>query len=148
LAESQPSDASGDARRSTHRAALAYVCAYRDELAAELAPLPAAPDGRLPSTLVDGLLVALGAAGDYGSWLDAMDEALRRSADALGLYGRVGSEQGSRELRLAGGSSALPPTADETVYLCPAGYCSRFAFAEGGAPRCVVAGQPMREDRL
>ena len=131
------------------RAALGYVCAQREELTAELASLPVEPGRKAPSTLVDELLGALDGGGECGPWLDEVDAALRRSGDALGLFGRAGAEWGQRNLRLAGGSRSAPPPVDEVVYLCPVGRCSRHAFAGGdGVPRCALVGGPMREDRL
>jgi len=121
---------SAGARQSMQRSALAYVCVHRDRVAAELVSLSVETGDNSLSGLVDGLLDAVTGDGGYGPWLDRIDAALRAPGNALGLYGLVGADRGPAPGRLVGGSSAMPPPADETVYLCPMGYCSRHAFVD------------------
>jgi hypothetical protein len=90
--------------------------------------------------LLDELSDALAAGRPITPVLDAIDAALRRAGDALGLY------PGQRSVQLPGIQPRLP---GGTLYLCPGRRCDRSMWAQpGAAPHCAFTGQALREEWL
>src|SRR5438309_1497004 len=86
--------AAGDAEHRD-RAALAYACEHLHELREHLHDASADPDAG-ETRLLDELIDALAAGRPVTPLLDAIDVALRRAGDALGLY------PGQRSVQLPG----------------------------------------------
>lgn len=134
------------------RAGLGYVCTHRAELREDLAaappPLPGTAAAGRPGLLFE-LAAAFAAGRDCGPLLDAIDEALKTSGDALGLYGRATAPGPRTYFEPPGLPGPVPRTADETVYLCPVARCSGYVWpAPDARPSCSLTGRPMRADRL
>lgn len=131
------------------RDALAYVCANFEELREDLRSISPGHSGE--SALLSVLTRAGSSPADihlaYAEHLDAIDAALLKGGDVLGLYGRAAL--GERSLNPPGIDKPPPPRDHETVYLCPDGACSRYALAdEIPHPSCALNGLPLREDHL
>lgn len=133
-----PAAAAGDAGHRD-RAALAYVCEHLHELRRYVHDTEADPDAGEPQ-LLDELIDALATGRPVTPVLDAIDAALRRAGDALGLY------HGQRSVQLPGIQPRMP---GGTLYLCPSRQCDRSTWAQlGPVPRCAFSGRPLREERL
>ncbi|MGW4994214.1 hypothetical protein ACWEQ3_42430 [Streptomyces mirabilis] len=115
--------------------ALAYVCAHLDELRDDLRSDPEGGDGPL-----DRLLAAVRGDGDVDASLAELHAVMQAGGDALGVYGAT------RGLRPVG--LGRDPT--ETVYVCPAGRCSRYWWPQAATtvPRCEMGGGTLRRVRL
>jgi hypothetical protein len=73
--------------------------------------------------------------------LDAIHEALIAAGDARGIYMRTRGN-----MTLPGMTASQPP---EVIYLCPIMRCRRVVPGPLViAPRCNLAGTPLRRDRL
>lgn len=121
---------------------LAAVCAHAEEIRADL--LDGSGGGEAP---LDDVLAAMAAGDDLAAPLEALHAVLQASGDALGLLGYSDHVATTRGLRPTGvGEAELV----ETVYLCPAGRCTRYWFPVGSAPvpHCRLDGVPLRADRL
>ena len=115
------------------RDGLAYVCAHLADLRRHLQTVG-------DTTALRDLLAALNHGQEVTGPLRALHSALLRAGDVRGVYG------GTRSLRPAGIDDTA---ATETVYLCPADRCSRYAWPESSAPpRCEATGQELRRGRL
>ncbi|MEU9247788.1 hypothetical protein [Streptomyces sp. NPDC048385] len=115
------------------RNGLAYVCAHLDDLRRRL-------EGAGDATALRDLLAAVRDGQEAAGPLRALHNALLGAGDARGVYGAT------RSFRPAG----IDGTATaETVYLCPADRCSRYAWPESSAaPLCEATGQRLRRGRL
>ncbi|HUY48328.1 MAG TPA: hypothetical protein VMV92_21790 [Streptosporangiaceae bacterium] len=115
------------------RDGLAYVCAHLDDLRRHL-------QSTGDVTALRDLVAAVRGGQEVTGPLRALHDALLGAGDARGVYGAT------RSLRPAG----IDDTATtETVYLCPADRCSRYAWPESSAaPRCEAIGQELRRGRL
>ncbi|GAB2901205.1 hypothetical protein GCM10022245_40660 [Streptomyces mayteni] len=118
------------------------MCAHADEIRTDLLSSPghsAAP--------LDDALAAMAAGGDPSGPLEVLHAVLQASGDALGLLGYTDHDATTRGIHPTGISES---ELVETVYLCPAGRCTRYWFptATAPVPHCRLDGAPLRGDRL
>ncbi|TDC25965.1 hypothetical protein E1265_05555 [Streptomyces sp. 8K308] len=123
---------------------LAAVCGHAKEIRADL--LHGSGGGAAP---LDDVLAAMAAGDDLAAPLEALHAVLRASGDALGLLGysdHVATTRGLEPAGIVGVEDGLV----ETVYLCPAGRCTRYWFPVGSAPvpHCRFDDVPLRGERL
>ncbi|WP_052849622.1 hypothetical protein [Streptomyces avicenniae] len=148
-----PAPRPGDAAEL--RASVAQACADLDDIRETLADTPDA-------SALDALTAAVrdGTQADRAAAVEALDAALRRAGDAVGLPGAVDTARhwgADRSPGPYGGAAPgyaqapMTPRPAAVVFLCPTDSCSRRWVPTASEPRppaCDLAGAPLRWERL